>query len=91
MLKKQQFCGTNILGPFIEIKTCFLRLEDSAFKMTLNMIIAYIIRTSMPFVLTPFYTIIGQMCSTTYELIYTKVNFRKYENKRNVLQKYSEK
>ena len=45
-----------MLGPFIEIKICFLQLEDSAFKMTLNMIIAYIIRTSISFVPTPFCT-----------------------------------
>lgn len=76
-----------MLGPFIEIKICFLQLEDSAFKMTLNMIIAYIIRTSISFVPTPFCTIIGQICSTTYELICTKINFRKYE-KSNMIQKY---
>ncbi len=80
-----------MLGPFIEIKICFLQLEDSAFKMTLNMIIAYIIRTSISFVPTPFCTIIGQMCSTTYELICTKINFRKYKNKSNMLQKDLEK
>ena len=74
-----------MLGPFIEIKICFLQLEDSAFKMTLNMIIAYIIRTSISFAPTPFCTIIGQMCSTTYELIYTKINFKKYKNKSNFL------
>lgn len=79
-----------MLGPFIEIKICFLQLEDSAFKMTLNMIIAYIIRTSISFVPTPFCTIIGQMCSTTYELICTKINFRKYENK-SIIQKDLEK
>lgn len=61
-----------MLEPFIEIKICFLQLEDSSFKMTLNMIIAYIIRTSISFIPTPFCTIIGQMCSTTYELICTK-------------------
>lgn len=72
-----------MLGPFIEIKICFLQLEDSALKMTLNMIIAYIIRTSMSFVPTPFCTIIGQMCSTIYELICTKVNYRKYEKQKN--------
>lgn len=69
-----------MLGPFIEIKICFLQLEDSAFKMTLNMIIAYIIRTMMSFLPTPFCTIIGQMCSSVYELICTKLNFKKYEN-----------
>ncbi len=76
-----------MLGPFIEIKICFLQLEDSALNMTLNMIIAYIIRTSISFVPTPFCTIIGQMCSTTYELICTKINFRKYEKKSSILQK----
>lgn len=78
---------TFMLGPFIEIKICFLQLEDSAFKMTLNMIIAYIIRTSVSFLPTPFCTIIGQTCSTIYELICTKINFRKYENKSNIQQR----
>lgn len=79
------FISLHILGfmlePFCTIKTCFLQLEDSAFKMTSNIIVAYIIRTSMSFVPTPFCTIIGQMCSTLYELICTKINYRKYENK----------
>lgn len=75
-----------MLGPFIEIKICFLQLEDSAFKMTLNMIIAYIIRTIISFAPTPFCTIIGQMGSTIYELICTKINFKKYKNKSNILQ-----
>ncbi len=68
-----------IIEPFHTVKTCFLQLEDSAFKMTSNMIVAYIIRTSMSFVPTPFCTIIGQMCSITYEFICTKINYRKYE------------
>lgn len=75
-----------MLGPFIEIKICFLQLEDSAFKMTLNMIIAYIIRTIISFAPTPFCTIIGQICSTIYELICTNINFKKYKNKSNILQ-----
>lgn len=75
-----------MLGPFVEIKICFLQLEDSAVKMTLNMIIAYIIRTAISFMPTPFCTIIGQMCSTAYELICTKINFKKYENRDNILE-----
>ena len=31
------------------------------------------------------------MCSTTYELICTKINFRKYENKSNIIQEDLEK
>lgn len=69
-----------MIGPFTEIKICFLQLEDSALKMTLNMIIAYIIRTAMSFLPTPFCTIIGQMSSSIYEFICTKINYRKYEN-----------
>lgn len=70
-----------ITAPFIEIKICFLQLEDSAFKMTLNVIIAYIIRTIISFAPTPFCTIIAQMSSMVYELICTKINFKKYEGK----------
>lgn len=68
-----------MLGPFKDLKICYLQLEDSALKMTSNMIIAYLIRTAISFIPTPFCTIIGQMCSLLYELICTKVNYRKYE------------
>lgn len=68
-----------MLGPFKDLKICYLQLEDSAFKMTSNTIIAYLIRTAISFIPTPFCTIIGQMCSTSYELVCTKVNYRKYE------------
>ena len=63
------------------IKTCYLQLEDSALKMTTNMTIAYIIRTAVSFTPTPFCTIIGQMCSSLYNYICTKINFKKYEGK----------
>lgn len=72
-----------MFGPFIEIKICFLQLEDSALKMTTNMIIAYLIRTAVSFIPTPFCTIIGQMCSSAYEFICTKINYRKYKNTNN--------
>ncbi len=68
-----------MLAPFIVLKIYFLQFEDSAFKMTTNIIIAYIIRILVSFTATPYCTIIGQMCSTSYELIYTKIKYRKYE------------
>lgn len=71
-----------LVVPFTAIKVCFLQLEDSAFKMTSNMIIAYVIRTLMSFLPTPFCTIIGQMSSCIYEWICTKINYRKYEIKK---------
>lgn len=67
-----------LLGPYMEIKICVLQLEDSAFKMTANMIIAYTIRTIVSFTPTPFCTIIGQMCGTAYEFICSQINYRKY-------------
>lgn len=70
-----------VLCPAAEIKICFLQLEDSSSKMTLNMIVAYILRTFMSFTPTPYCTVIGQICSTVYKLICTKINFRKYEDK----------
>ena len=70
-----------ILGPFIEIKTCFLQLEDSAFKMTTNIIISYLIRTILSFTPTPFCTIIGQLWATIYEFTCTKINYIKYLNR----------
>lgn len=69
-----------LICPFSVIKTCFLQLEDSAFKMTANMIIAYLIRTVVSFAPTPYCTIIGQMSSALYEFICTKINYRKYKN-----------
>lgn len=45
-----------------------------------------IITAIISFAPTPFCTIIGQMCSTIYELICTKINFKKYKNKSNILQ-----
>ena len=79
-----------MLGPFIEIKVCFLQLEDSALKMTSNEIIAFLIRALISLAPTPFCTIIGQMCSTSYEFICTKINYRKYESKNTILKKGSE-
>ncbi len=75
-----------MLGPFIQIKICYLQLEDSALKMTINAIIANLIRIFTSFLPTPFCTIIGQICSSIYKLICTKINFRKYGNKIKILQ-----
>lgn len=73
-----------MIMPFSEIKICFLQLEDSALKMTSNMIIAYSIRTAASFIPTPFCTIIGQMCCSAYEFICSNINYRKYKIKNNL-------
>ena len=68
-----------VMTPFKNIKICYLELEDSASKTTLNTIIAYIIRTVISILPTPFCTILGQISSSTYEFIYAKINYKKYE------------
>lgn len=68
-----------IMTLFINIKLCYLELEHSAAKTTINTIIAYIIRTIISLLPTPFCTILGQICSSTYELIYAKINYKKQQ------------
>ena len=66
-----------VITPFKNIKICYLELEHSATKTTINTIIAYILRTIISLLPTPFCTILGQACSSTYEFIYSKVSYKK--------------
>lgn len=66
-----------VITPFKNIKICYLELEYSATKTTINTIIAYILRTILSLLPTPFCTILGQTCSSTYEFIYSKVTYKK--------------
>lgn len=66
-----------VITPFKNIKICYLELEQSATKTTFNSIIAYVIRTIISLLPTPFCTILGQTCSSTYELIYANINYKK--------------
>lgn len=65
------------MTPFKNIKMCYLEIEYSPTKTTINTIIAYIIRTVISLLPTPFCTIMGQICSSVYELIYAKVTYKK--------------
>ncbi len=67
-----------LMIPFKNLKICYLEIEYSAYKTTLNTLIAYIIRTIISFIKNPFCTIIGQISSTTYELIYSNIIYRKF-------------
>lgn len=58
-----------LIYPIYRIKTCYLQLEYSAFKITSNKIIASILRIFMSLLKTPFCTGIGQVCSSVYQLI----------------------
>lgn len=68
-----------VMTPFKNIKMCYLEIEQSPAKTTINTIIAYIIRTVVSLLPTPFCTIIGQICSSTYELIYAKITYKKFK------------
>ena len=68
-----------VMTPFKNIKMCYLEIEHSPAKTTINTIIAYIIRTVVSLLPTPFCTIIGQICSSTYELIYAKITYKKFK------------
>ena len=63
--------------PLYTIKTYYLQLEYSAVKTTTNKLIANIARTVMSFLSTPYCTLIGQLTSMMYQLIYTKILARK--------------
>lgn len=67
------------MTPFKNIKMCYLEIEYSPTKTTINTIIAYIIRTVISLLPTPFCTIMGQICSSVYELIYAKVTYKKFK------------
>ncbi len=64
--------------PPTNIKMCYLEIEYSPVKTTTNNIIAFVIRTIVCLLPTPFCTIIGQMCSSIYELLYATIFYKKY-------------
>ncbi len=64
-----------ILYPTYVIKICYLQLEYSALKTTIHKQTANFLRVIMSFLPTPFCTLIGQMISMTYQLIFTKITW----------------
>lgn len=64
-----------LIYPIYRIKTCYLQLEYSAFKITANKIIASILRMFMSLLKTPFCTGIGQVCSSVYQFITVSIMF----------------
>ena len=70
--------------PIYRLKTCYLQLEYSATKITTNKIVSNIIRMIMSFLKTPYCTGIGQVCSSTYQLITINWIFKNsYKIKKN--------
>ena len=64
-----------LIYPIYRIKTCYLQLEYSAFKITSNNIMASILRMVMSLLKTPFCTGIGQVCSSVYQFITVSIMF----------------
>ena len=62
-----------IMYPLYTIKTYYLQLEYSPLKTTIHKQIANILRTIMSFIPTPYCTLIGQLVSMFYQLIYTQI------------------
>lgn len=69
-----------MIYPFYCIKICCLQLEESALKTTTNKEVANILRTAMSFVATPYCTIIGQLVSMFYQLLFVGVTWKKKYN-----------
>ena len=65
-----------ILYPIYRIKTCYLQLEWSSFKITSNKIIGSILRMSMSLLKTPFCTGIGQVSASIYQFISVNIFFK---------------
>ncbi len=65
-----------MIYPIYRIKTCYLQLEWSAFKITSNKIVASILRMIMSLLKTPFCTGIGQVCSSVYQFITVSIIFK---------------
>lgn len=65
-----------ILYPIYRIKTCYLQLEWSAFKITSNKIIGSILRMAMSLLKTPFCTGIGQVSASIYQFISVNIFFK---------------
>lgn len=79
-----------LLYPIYRIKICYLQIEYSAFKSTVNKIIASVLRMGMSLVESPFCTGIGQICSSFYQFITVNILFYwnyKVDKKGNVIRK----
>lgn len=66
-----------LMYPIYRIKTCFLQLESSSLKITLNNFMISILRTILSFLETPFCTAIGQLVSAFYQFITIHFLFHK--------------
>ncbi len=80
--------GLHILDfltdPFARVKKCYLVLEYSAAKTTAAYTIGRGTRAVMSLLPTPYCTMIGQMTSSVYEIIYYTVTYHRQQRKLTV-------
>lgn len=67
-----------LIYPIYKIKTCYLQLEYSSIKITINKIVSDVLRMIMSLFKTPYCTGIGQVFSSLYQFI--SVNFIFHNN-----------
>lgn len=72
-----------ILYPLYYIKMCYIQIEKSALKTTINKQIADTIRFMFSFIPTPFCIVIGQLASMIYQLIYSNLVVKFKNNNEN--------
>lgn len=71
-----------VMYPIYMTRTCYLQLEYSATKTTIHKQVANILRLVLSVTLvTPYCTIIAQLASMLYQLIYTKMMWLHKESK----------
>lgn len=66
-----------IIYPIYRIRTCYLQLEYSAIKTTINKIISSVLRMLLSLLKSPFCTGIGQVCSSMYQFISINILFNR--------------
>ncbi len=63
--------------PIYKLKTCYLQLEYSAIKTTVNKVISSTLRMVISLLKTPFCTGLGQVSSSIYQFISLNIMFNK--------------
>lgn len=71
-----------LVYPFIALKVCYLQIECSPFKTTLNKIVSLFVRFLATFLNTPFCLSIGMAFAVIYQLTAYGLMFRKIPKKK---------
>lgn len=77
-----------IIYPIYRTKTCYLQLEYSIIKTNINNLINKVIRVLLSLLVTPYATVIAQLCSSLYQYFSMNILFLKHykiNNKGNVI------